>query len=120
MEYIVRPFGFTLEEISNLIGVGVVAGILGDIIVGGTAKKLEKYKIVIRYCNAITTIVYSFLIITLWLKLKYFFYVSYFLVCLCSSVMAITFEFSCELSFPVSETSTIAFLGLAGNGLNFL
>ena len=34
--------------------------------------------------------------------------------------MALTFEFSCELCFPLSENTTIAMLGFFGNLLNFL
>jgi MFS transporter, FLVCR family, feline leukemia virus subgroup C receptor-related protein len=34
--------------------------------------------------------------------------------------MAVTFEFGCEISFPVSENSTIAYLGLVGNLTNFV
>lgn len=43
----------------------------------------------------------------------------YFLVCGCSAIMALTFEFSCELCFPMSENTTIAMLGLFGNLINF-
>lgn len=42
MEYVVKPFGFTLVEISNLVGVGVVAGLAGDILVGSISKSLKK------------------------------------------------------------------------------
>ena len=48
------------------------------------------------------------------------FFGSYFMVCGCASIMAVTFEFACEIGFPVSETSTIAYLGLIGNLVNFL
>ena len=40
MEFIVQPYHFGLSEISNLIGLGVIAGLLGDLIVGTLVKKL--------------------------------------------------------------------------------
>ena len=39
MEYITHPFHFTLSDISNCIGLGVIAGLLGDLVIGGTVKK---------------------------------------------------------------------------------
>lgn len=59
------------------------------------------------------------MIISLWVS-KAFFFTSYFLVCGCSAIMALTFEFSCELSFPMNENTTIAMLGFFGNMFNFL
>ncbi|CAD8172373.1 unnamed protein product [Paramecium octaurelia] len=120
MEFVVKPFGYNLEQISNVILVGVIAGLIGDVVVGSFVKKLGKYKIVLQICNATTTLFYGFLILSLVLKVHWLFYVCYFFVCMCSSILALTFEFSCEISFPVSETSTIAYLGLIGNGFNFL
>jgi FLVCR family feline leukemia virus subgroup C receptor-related protein len=40
-------------------------------------------------------------------------------VCGSSAIMALTFEFSCELCFPMSESTTIAMLGFFGNLINF-
>ena len=39
MEYITHPFGFSLKDISNCIGLGVIAGLIGDLVVGGAVKK---------------------------------------------------------------------------------
>ena len=39
MEYIVKPFGFSLRDISNAVGFGVIAGLIGDICVGTAIKK---------------------------------------------------------------------------------
>ena len=120
MEYVVKPFNYNLAEISNVILVGVCAGLLGDVVVGSVVKKLGKFKIVLQVCSFTTTFFYGILIISLITKTHWLFYICYFFVCMCSSILALTFEFSCEISFPVSETSTIAYLGLIGNGFNFL
>ena len=48
------------------------------------------------------------------------FFIFYALVCGSSSVLALTFELACEISFPVSENSTIAILGLMANLINFI
>lgn len=39
MEYIIRPFGFDLKDISNAVGLGVLAGLIGDVCVGTAVKK---------------------------------------------------------------------------------
>lgn len=44
MEYIIKPFGYTLSDISNAVGLGVLAGLLGDICVGLAIKKTQSYK----------------------------------------------------------------------------
>lgn len=47
MEYVVKPFGYKLSDISNVILVGVIAGLMGDVVVGSLVKKLGKFKIVL-------------------------------------------------------------------------
>jgi hypothetical protein len=44
MEYIVEPFGYSLHDISNCIGLGVIGGLLGDLTVGYFLKKTLQYK----------------------------------------------------------------------------
>lgn len=99
--------------------VGVFAGLIGDICVGTAIKKSKSYKKVLRICNLLVTILFAMLILAIHVN-KAFFFVSYFLVCGCCAIMALTFEFSCELCFPMSENTTIAMLGFFGNLLNFL
>ncbi len=67
----------------------------------------------------LVTVFFIALIFCFIIELKIGFFFFYALVCGTSSVMAITFELACEISFPVSENSTIAFLGLIGNLINF-
>lgn len=73
-----------------------------------------------RVCAFLSTIFFGLLIIALLIEVKPLFQAFYFIVCGTSSIMAVTFEFGCEISFPVSENSTIAFLGLVGNLTNFV
>ena len=98
---------------------GVIAGLIGDLCVGTAIKKTKSFKKVLRICNALCTILFAVLIISIHVN-KIFFFIMYFLVCGCSAIMALTFEFSCELCFPMSENTTIAMLGLFGNLINFL
>jgi FLVCR family feline leukemia virus subgroup C receptor-related protein len=119
MEYIVSPFGFKLIDISNAVGLGVLAGLIGDICVGTAIKKTASYKNVLRICNFLVTIFFLLMIISLISENKMFFFFCYFAVCGCSAIMALSFELACELSFPVSENTTIAFFGLFGNLVNF-
>ncbi|CAD8051477.1 unnamed protein product [Paramecium primaurelia] len=119
MEYLIKPFDYTLMDQSNLVLVGVIAGLIGDICVGTAIKKLKSFKLVLRICNALVTVLFAILIIAIHVN-KTFFFIMYFLVCGCSAIMALTFEFSCELCFPMSENTTIAMLGLFGNLINFL
>ncbi|CAD8071817.1 unnamed protein product [Paramecium sonneborni] len=119
MEYLIKPFDYTLMDQSNLVLAGVIAGLIGDICVGTAIKKLKSFKFVLRICNALVTVLFAVLIIAIHVN-KVFFFIMYFLVCGSSAIMALTFEFSCELCFPMSENTTIAMLGLFGNLINFL
>lgn len=119
MEYIVKPFDFKLKDISNAVGLGVLAGLIGDISVGTAIKKTSSYKKVLRICNLLVTVFFALMIISLMCESKLFFFMTYFAVCGCSAIMALSFELACELSFPVSENTTIAFFGLFGNLVNF-
>lgn len=119
MEYIVKPFDFQLKDISNAVGLGVLAGLIGDICVGISIKKTASYKNILRICNLLVTIFFGLMVASLLSKNKTFFFLCYFAVCGCSAIMALSFELACELSFPVSENTTIAFFGLFGNLINF-
>jgi FLVCR family feline leukemia virus subgroup C receptor-related protein len=120
MEYIVKPFDFSLTDISNCILIGVMSGLMGDLIIGYIVKRTGKYRATIRFCNALTTVFFLLLIISLVSEVKPLFMVCWGMVCGSCSVMALTFELACEISFPVTENSTIAYLGLVGNLVNFL
>lgn len=98
---------------------GVIAGLIGDICVGTAIKKTQSYKKVLRICNFLVTILFATLILAIHVN-KVFFFIVYFFMCGSSAIMALTFEFSCELCFPMSENTTIAMLGFFGNLLNFL
>jgi FLVCR family feline leukemia virus subgroup C receptor-related protein len=76
-------------------------------------------RLVLRICNGLTTVFFFFLITSLLSENKLFFFMSYFCVCGCSAIMALSFELACELSFPASENTTIAIFGLLGNLINF-
>jgi FLVCR family feline leukemia virus subgroup C receptor-related protein len=119
MEYIVKPFDFKLKDISNAVGLGVLAGVIGDVCVGTAIKKTSSYKKVLRICNLLVTLFFGLMIVSLLSETKIFFFLCYFAVCGCSAIMALSFELACELSFPVSENTTIAFFGLFGNLVNF-
>ncbi|CAD8159110.1 unnamed protein product [Paramecium octaurelia] len=119
MEYFISPFDYSLKDQSNLVLVGVIAGLIGDICVGTAIKKTQSYKKVLRICNILVTVLFGILILALHVN-KVFFFIIYFLLCGSSAIMALTFEFSCELCFPLSENTTIAMLGFFGNLLNFL
>jgi FLVCR family feline leukemia virus subgroup C receptor-related protein len=97
---------------------GVIAGLIGDICVGTAIKKTKSFKFVLRICNGLVTVLFGILIISIHVN-KVFFFIMYFLVCGSSAIMALTFEFSCELCFPMSESTTIAMLGFFGNLINF-
>lgn len=44
MEYIVKPFGFSLNDISNTVLMGMVAGLIGDLSIGYVVKRTLQYK----------------------------------------------------------------------------
>lgn len=44
MEYITKPFNFTLEDNSNTVLMGMVAGLVGDLSVGYAVKKTQQYR----------------------------------------------------------------------------
>ena len=119
MEYIVKPFDFKLKDISDAVGLGVLAGLIGDVSVGYAIKTMQSYKKVLRICNALVTVFFLLMIISLLSEIKLFFFMCYCAVCGCSAILALSFELACELSFPVSENTTIAFFGLFGNLVNF-
>ncbi|CAD8134606.1 unnamed protein product [Paramecium pentaurelia] len=119
MEYLISPFDYSLKDQSNLVFVGVIAGLIGDICVGTAIKRSQSYKKLLRICNILVTVLFGILILALHVN-KIFFFIVYFLLCGSSAVMALTFEFSCELCLPLSENTTIAMLGFFGNLLNFL
>lgn len=73
----------------------------------------------LRICNLLVTVLFGILILALHVN-KVFFFIIYFFLCGSSAIMALSFEFSCELCFPLSENTTIAMLGFFGNLLNFL
>ena len=119
MESFVAPFGFSMADQSNAVGLGVIAGLIGDLTVGTAIKKTQSYKLVLRICNFLSTVLFFLLIIALYVN-KTFFFVVYFLLCGCSAIMALSFEFACELSFPMNENTTIALFGFFGNMVNVL
>ncbi|CAD8051186.1 unnamed protein product [Paramecium sonneborni] len=51
MKYFISPFNYTLKDQSNLVLVGVIAGLIGDVCVGTAIKKTQSYKKVLRICN---------------------------------------------------------------------
>lgn len=77
-------------------------------------------RLVLRICNLLASFFLLLMILSLFSESKVFFFICYFLLCGSTAIMALTFELSCELSFPVSENTTIAFLGLFGNVMNFM
>ncbi|CAK71231.1 unnamed protein product (macronuclear) [Paramecium tetraurelia] len=52
------------------------------------------------------TVLFGMLILALYVY-KVFFFIVYFFLCGSSALMALTFNFSCELCFPLSENTTI-------------
>lgn len=51
MEYVVHPFDYSLEDISNCVVVGVISGLIGDITVGTIVKKTGHYKYELLFIN---------------------------------------------------------------------
>ena len=118
LEYILKPFDYSLTDISNLYAIGVVAGLLGDLLMGYSVKRLQSYKLCLKISNIITTVGFLCLIMSLAADYHPLFYIFYFMTCMFSSILALTFEFACELSFPVGEITTISWLGVIGNLMN--
>lgn len=44
MEYFINPFGMTPKDQSNAVGLGVLAGLIGDLCVGTAIKETSSYK----------------------------------------------------------------------------
>jgi hypothetical protein len=117
MNFLFKPFDFTDFQISIFGMLVILCGAIGAICFSLYIARTQRFSFTLKLTTTIAFFLFSTSLLGLWLNFPFFSFCLLFAVLgmLVTPVYSVSYDLSCETSFPVGEAQVIGVMNSGGN-----